>query len=59
MTGGNDTLRPALFRSMIKAGALEGTFYVVNDEDDSEGDGNAKIRSLGICFGPGKKIFDS
>ncbi|KAF9553337.1 hypothetical protein CPC08DRAFT_673352 [Agrocybe pediades] len=67
MTGGNDTLQPALYRSMIKAGASEGGFWVVQNGDD-DGSGNEdeeaesramKIRSFGIWFGPGKKLFET
>jgi len=50
MTGGNDELRAPLFRSMVRAGALEGSFYIAND-------GSEKIFSIGIWFGPGKMMF--
>lgn len=52
MTGGNDELRAPLFRSMVRAGALEGSFYIANDGSD-------KIFSIGIWFGPGRMMFET
>lgn len=54
MTSGNDDLEPLLFRSMLKAGALEGTIYVVTAEDGAD-----DIYSIGVWFGPGQKMFSS
>jgi hypothetical protein len=52
MTGGDDALRAPLFRSMIRAAAVEGSFYVANDGSD-------EIFTIGICFGPGRQMFST
>ncbi|KAF9479333.1 hypothetical protein BDN70DRAFT_858657 [Pholiota conissans] len=52
MTGGNDNLRALLFRSMIRAAAIEGSFYIANDGSD-------EIFTIGIWFGPGKQMFST
>jgi hypothetical protein len=52
ITGGNDALRAPLFRSMIRAAAVEGSFYVANDGSD-------EIFTIGIWFGPGRQMFST
>ncbi|KAF8196090.1 hypothetical protein BJ912DRAFT_1056516 [Pholiota molesta] len=52
MTGGDDALRAPLFRSMIRAAAVEGSFYVANDGSD-------EIFTIGIWFGPGRQMFST
>lgn len=47
MTGGIPQLRADLFRLTIRAAALEGVIFVVQDPPSEE------IFSVGICFGPG------
>ncbi|KAF8521215.1 hypothetical protein BU17DRAFT_88116 [Hysterangium stoloniferum] len=51
MTGGNETLRELLFRSMVGAGAVEGSFTVRDGADN--------IVSTGIWFKPGRMMMDS
>ncbi|TFK33313.1 hypothetical protein BDQ12DRAFT_615408 [Crucibulum laeve] len=53
MTGGNRNLQAPLFRSILGACAVEGTFYVVRD------DISQTIHSIGAWFCPGKQIFSS
>ncbi|KAI0312375.1 acyl-CoA N-acyltransferase [Amylostereum chailletii] len=50
MTGDNPELIPAFFRSMLRAGALEGSYYVVDDDA-------GKILTIGLWFGPGQEMF--
>ncbi|KAI0319588.1 hypothetical protein OF83DRAFT_1170062 [Amylostereum chailletii] len=52
MTGGDTGLEPSLFRSIVRAGALAGAFYVMTDESD-------EIFTIGLWLGPGKKVFES
>ena len=52
MTGGDNKFRASLFRSVVRAGALEGSLYVVHDD-------SGKILSIGIWFGPGKMMFST
>ncbi|KAF8521210.1 hypothetical protein BU17DRAFT_88105 [Hysterangium stoloniferum] len=52
MTGGNESLQELLFRSMVGAGAVEGSFFTVSDGADN-------IVSIGIWFKPGKVMMDS
>lgn len=54
MTGGNSDLKAPLFRCMLCAGALEGSFYVAYDSESSD-----EIRSIGVYFGPGVYMFSS
>ncbi|KAF9557473.1 hypothetical protein CPC08DRAFT_710370 [Agrocybe pediades] len=50
MVGGNDELRDLLFRSMVRAGGLEGDLKVVEDEE-----GN--IFSIALWFRPGVNMW--
>ncbi|KAF8520739.1 hypothetical protein BU17DRAFT_46256 [Hysterangium stoloniferum] len=52
MIGGNEMLREPLFRAMIGAGAVEGSFFTVSDSTDN-------VVSIGIWFKPGKVMMDS
>lgn len=51
MTGGRDDLAPSSFRSILRAGALEGSLYVVAGVESDE------IALIGLLFGPGRKMF--
>ncbi|PPQ75867.1 hypothetical protein CVT26_000283 [Gymnopilus dilepis] len=51
MTGGNTDLQAPLFRSMLRACAVEGSYYVVMDEE------SGAIHSVGGFFGPGQQVF--
>ncbi|KAL0961084.1 hypothetical protein HGRIS_006067 [Hohenbuehelia grisea] len=50
MTGNRPELRAAFFRSMLKAGTLEGQIYIVELE-------NKDIVSVGLWFGPGMEVM--
>jgi hypothetical protein len=53
MTDYNDALREPLFRAMIGAGVVDGTFFAASDGTDGE------IVSVGIWFPPGKVMMES
>ena len=50
MTGNQSDLRDTVFRSMIRAAVLEGSFYIASDGSDS-------IFSIAVWFGPGKALY--
>ncbi|PAV21724.1 hypothetical protein PNOK_0168100 [Pyrrhoderma noxium] len=52
MTGNQSDLRDTVFRSMIRAAVLEGSFYIASDGSDS-------IFSIAVWFGPGKALYKS
>ncbi|TFY64693.1 hypothetical protein EVG20_g5859 [Dentipellis fragilis] len=55
MTGGNPSFQAPLFRSMVRAGALEGSFYIAAPHDEPED----AFATIGIWFGPAAgMIFD-
>lgn len=51
MIGGREELRPLLFSSMLRAGAIDGHLYVL------EVDG--KIVSVSLWFSPGHRLWSS
>ncbi|KDQ28515.1 hypothetical protein PLEOSDRAFT_1105167 [Pleurotus ostreatus PC15] len=56
MTGGNPAFEAPLFRAVARAGIADGAVYVVESEDTHPGSTNAEIRSVLVCFGPGKTM---
>jgi len=52
VVGGNEALRGPLFRAIVGAGAVEGSFFTASDSSDN-------IVSIGIWFKPGKVMMDS
>lgn len=52
MVGGNQSLQPIFWRSMIRATALEGVCYVVTESKASD-----DFRAIGLWFGPGHSFL--
>ncbi|KAF9487745.1 hypothetical protein BDN71DRAFT_1513647 [Pleurotus eryngii] len=56
MTGGNATFEAPLFRAVAHAGITDGAVYVIGSDDGDPESTNAEIRSILVCFGPGKTM---
>lgn len=49
MLGGDLKLTDIFFRSMLKGGALEGSFYIAND---AKAEDASTVASVCVCFPP-------
>lgn len=56
MTGGNPAFEAPLFLAVARAGAADGAVYAIEDEDESPRSTKEEIRSILVCFGPGKTM---
>lgn len=54
MTGDDSTLRPLLFRAIIRAGIHSGEFWVVTDDLDME-----EMMAMQVWMPPGKDLFST
>jgi len=57
LTGGDKNIQDPLFRSDIRAGALEGSLYFALDNTNSED--APRLAGLSIWFGPGRTLYCS
>ena len=55
LTGGDKNIQDPLFRSDIRAGALEGSLYFALDNTNSED--APRLAGLSIWFGPGRTLY--
>ncbi|KAF7330357.1 N-acetyltransferase domain-containing protein [Mycena venus] len=53
MVGGDESLKAAIWRAMIRAGLLDGEVYFATD------DSSHKVVGVAVWFPPGKSLFDS
>lgn len=53
MVGGDDTLKPFIFRAMLRAGELSGEIHLVTETNSD------KMVAVAIGFPPGKSLFDT
>ncbi|KAK7032905.1 N-acetyltransferase domain-containing protein [Favolaschia claudopus] len=53
MVGGDESLKPLIWRAMIRAGLLAGEVYLAMD------DASGKVIGVAIWFPPGQSLFDS
>ncbi|KAG9221432.1 hypothetical protein CCMSSC00406_0008312 [Pleurotus cornucopiae] len=56
MTGGNTTFEAPLFRAVAHAGIADGAVYVIESENGDPESTSGEMRSVLVCFGPGKTM---